>query len=204
MPAAYDFRDLKAPRGFRNINEIGDLSAVDWLHPVQSLYGDWSGRGMILGQDYNSWENVKNLKISQLTHDESFETNKNIRKVFGEDFKGIYANYFWFIKDGRNASSYFSTRKEVIDANEIIFKSTIEHMENLKTIFCLGSKVYQSVFRKKYTAFDSHKTTLFGKGLEIVALPHLGGLGMTNFCRQHSVTRSLGVDLVRKFVRTKI
>lgn len=187
-PTAYDFKDLKAPEGFVNLNEIFDLSNVDWLSPVQSLFGDWNGKYLILGQDLDGLDNIKHLKVNELAHNPNFETNKNLLKVFSANAPALYTNYFWFIKEGQ-ASSSFSTRKEVVSANEPVFRRTIESMPNLETVVVLGSLTFRKVFQRKYRPLESHNKSLYGKNLRIQSIPHLGGLGMVHFCSKSKLSK---------------
>ena len=199
-PVAYHFRHITAPKGFRNINEITDLSKLNWLHPTESLYGNWDGENLILGQDFNSWNNLQGLSADKLCHNPNFQTNKNLCRVFGSNFQAIYGNFFWFIKEGDNASSRFSTRTEVIEANNVIFEATIKGMRNLKRVYCMGSAPYRFAFWQKFIPLSHCRTIVFKKDLDVYALPHLGNLGLNNFANQCSFDRSCALERISSFV----
>ena len=196
---AIDFRHLKPPAGFRNINELGNLDSLEWLHPVQSLFGDWSASCLILGQDYNSWGNIKNVNPHDLKHDPSFETNKNLDEIF-KNSPALYANYCWFIKEGKNASAALSLRKEVREANKPVFEATVQSMENLRNIFCLGSKVTRAVLDGPEEPLTSRRKIVCGRELLVHSLPHPGSLGMVNFCKKQAVSKDDALQLVKHYV----
>lgn len=194
FPKASDFKGSLAPVGFTNINDLFDLSKASWLHPVQSLFGRWDGRALILGQDYNGLQNLSELEISDLRHDSGFETNKNLIKVFGENADALYANFFWFIKDGW-AQEKFSTRKEVVDANLPIFNSTINAMKNLSHIFPMGELTTKKAFNIEFNPLVASKVQVGERLLVVMPLPHLGSRGLGNFSRKHRLTK---VDALRQ------
>jgi len=201
-PRAYDFRNLEAPAGFHNINEIADLSTQPWLHPVQSLYGNWGGRHLILGQDLNSWENLFEKKAYELKHDPDFTTNKHLERIFGEGFDAIYANLSWFIKGGETASAPINFTRAVMAANEPVLKATISAMPNLQTVYCLGAKVFEALSRQKYAPLTKCRTVLFRRSVELFALPHTGGLGLANFQNKTGLNREAALNKIQDFVRT--
>lgn len=198
-PTAYDFRDLKAPDGFVNLNEIFDLSDVDWLNPVESLFGDWTGKYLILGQDFNGLDNLLQLNVNEMRHNPGFETNKNLKKIFGANARALYANYFWFIKQGQ-ASSSFSTRKEVVLANKPVFRRIINSMPNLETIVVLGSLTFEKVFEQKYQPLETHNISLFEKNIRVLPIPHLGGMGMANFCSKSKLSKPEALEAIGLFI----
>jgi len=200
-PKAYDFRAHIAPEGYRNINELGNLSTCDWLHPVQSLYGDWTGRNLILGQDFNCWGNLLDLDVKELQPDPNFPTNKNLTEIFGLSFDAIYANLSWFIKDGRNASSSLNFTKKVLEANHPIFRVTVESMPNLKRIYCLGSKVFRAVSPGKYEPLSCKRIILFGYCVDLIAIPHPGALGLANFQRRSNLSRDSALKEIKNYIR---
>ena len=200
-PRAIDFRHLKPPAGFRNINELGNLDSLYWLHPVQSLFGDWSASCLILGQDFNSWGNIKNVNPDDLKHDPSFETNINLDKIF-KNSSALYANYCWFIKEGKNASAALSLRKEVREANKPVFEATVQNMENLRNIFCLGSKVTRAVLGGPEKPLTSRRKIVCGRELLVHSLPHPGSLGMVNFCKKQAVSKDDALQLVKHYVQS--
>jgi hypothetical protein len=198
-PRAIDFKSLEPPAGFRNINELGNLEGAEWLHPVQSLFGDWNAKNLILGQDFNSWNNIRNVDPRDLKHDPNFETNKNLTSIFGGS-SALYANYCWFIKEGKNASAALSLRQEVRKANEPIFFATVQSMEELQNIFCLGSKVSRAVFGGPRETLANEQTVIFGRKLLIHSLPHPGALGIANFCRSKKTDKKSVLQLLKQYV----
>lgn len=199
-PKVYDFREHTAPEGFRNINDLGDLSTCDWLHPVQSLYGDWTGSNLILGQDFNSWGNLVDLDTKDLTHDPSFPTNINLIEIFGPSFDAIYANLSWFIKEGKSASSRFHFTSKVLEANHPILKATIMSMPNLRRIYCLGEKVFEAIAAEKYQPLFSKRLVLFGTRVDLIAIPHPGFFGMLNFRRKKNLSKDASLEEIKKYV----
>jgi hypothetical protein len=198
-PRAIDFEASKAPTGFTNINCLFDLTKVAWLHPVQSLYGSWAGKILILGQDYNGLNNLDGLKVSDLQHDAGFDTNKNLIKVFGRDADALYANFFWFIKDG-DAQESFSTRKEVVDANKPIFESTINAMNNLSHIFPMGSITTNKAFNLAFNPLIQSRVRIGQRVFTVMPIPHLGNRGLGNFSRKHKLTKDDALERVKQAV----
>lgn len=201
---AYDFRHLAPPAGFHNINEAFDLSGVDWLHPVESLFGDWSGRTLILGQDFNSWGNVVDKQLENLKHDPSFATNKNLAFIFGSSCDAVYANFSWFLKAGINASAPISFRKSVLAANQPILEATITGMPNLAHIFCLGTKVSRALLGADTTPLCHKRMEICGVTLNCYSLPHPGALGLANYQRRQNISRDVALAEIRDFVQKKI
>lgn len=199
-PKAFDFKGLQPPRGYRNINELGDLSNEAWLHPVQSLYGDWNARHLILGQDFNSWNNLNGLAVSELKHNPEFSTNKNLIALFGPNFDAIYGNLSWFIKDGRNASSPVNFTRKVKEANWPILEATISNMPNLKFVYCLGAKVFSALTGQKYEPLTKSEHLLFDKKLQVVAVPHLGGLGLANYQHRTGLSKQSALNKIKQSV----
>ena len=199
-PRAYDFRNLRAPEGFHNINEIADLSTQSWLHPVQSLYGDWNGRHLVMGQDLNAWGNLAQRDAESLRHNPNFLTNKHLERIFGKEFDAIYANLSWFIKGGETASAPINFTREVMAANQPVLKATITAMPNLQTVYCLGAKVFTALTRKKYGPLTKCQAVFFDRAVEIFALPHPGGLGMANFQKQTGLSREAALNKIQDFV----
>ena len=200
-PKAYDFRNLEPPSDYRNINELGDLSTQPWLHPVQSLYGNWDGRHLIMGQDFNSWGNLVGRPTDELKHNPNFPTNKHLKKIFSQEFDAIYANLSWFIKSGETASAPINFTREVMTANAPIVKATISSMPNLQTVYCLGAKVYTALSRQKYAPLTKCQAVLFDRPVEIYALPHPGGLGMANFQKRTGLKREAALNAIQAFVK---
>lgn len=203
FPKAIDFKEALAPSGFTNINDVFDLSGFGWLHPVQSLYGRWDGRALILGQDYNGLNNLKELRASELRHDAGFETNKNLIKVFGENADALYANFFWFIKDGW-AQEKFSTRKEVVDANLPIFHSTLNAMKNLSHIFPMGELTTQKAFDIDFKPLVESKVSAGGRSFIVMPIPHLGSRGLGNFSRKHGLTKADALGRIKQAVTNSL
>jgi len=201
---AYDFRHLAPPAGFHNLNEDFDLSGVDWLHPVESLFGDWSGRTLILGQDFNSWNNVVNQPIENLKHDPSFATNQNLEIIFGPSCDAVYANYSWFLKSGMNASAPISFRKSVLEANQPILEATIKGMPNLARIFCLGAKVSKALLGKDATPLCHKRMEVCSVAMDCYALPHPGALGLANYQRRQNISRDVALAKIRDFVQVTL
>lgn len=110
-----------------------------------------------------------------------------------------YANYFWFIKLGK-ASSSFSTRKEVVAANKPVFRRTIESMPNLETIVVLGSLTFEKVFERKYQPLESLSISLFGKSIRVLSIPHLGSLGMANFCSKTKLSKPEALEVIGRSI----
>ena len=198
-PIAHDFKNIAAPTGFVNLNEITDLSSANWLHPVESLYGNWQGDFMILGQDYNGFDNIKDYSVTDFQHDPNFPTNKTILEVFGTNFEGLYANFFWFVKAGK-ANSPLSTRREVVEANMLILEKTINSMPNLKIIFTLGQKAIESAFALPYQPLKAFNTVKFNRNLLIVCLPHLGALGISQFRGNTGTDRDQALEKIKSAV----
>lgn len=196
-PVAYDFRDLVPPKGFTNINSIFDLRSVKWLHPTQSMYGNWGAESLLLGQDFNGLQNLRGYKLEDLKHDPRFATNKNIANIFSSNISIFYANYFWFIKDGY-ASSMLSTRKEVIDANKVIFDATMNAMPNLKKIFSMGKSVSKAL-GLVYDPMTVKLMKLSDRDVEVYQLPHLGQLGITNFSKKMKLNYVDAVEKIKLF-----
>ena len=201
---AYDFRHLAPPAGFHNLNEAFDLSGVDWLHPVESLFGDWSGKTLILGQDFNSWSNVVNKSLENLKHDRSFATNQNLESIFGSSCDAVYANYSWFLKAGTNASAPISFRKSVQEANRPILEATIKGMPNLAHMFCLGAKVSRVLLGADATPLCHKRLEICGATLNCYSLPHPGALGLANYQRRQNISRDIALAKIRDFVQEKI
>lgn len=199
FPKAIDFKASLAPAGFTNINDLFDLTEVSWLHPVQSLFGKWGGRALILGQDYDGLNNLSELQVSDLRHDSGFETNKNLIKVFGENADALYANFFWFIKDGW-AQEKFSTRKEVVEANRPIFNSTINAMKSLSHIFPMGELTTKKAFNIEFNALVGSKVQVCGRWLVVMPIPHLGSRGLGNFSRKHGLSRADALGKIKQAV----
>ena len=200
-PRAHDFRSLKAPTDYRNINELGDLSTQPWLHPVQSLYGDWNGRHLIMGQDFDSWGNLVGRPTDEIKHNPNFPTNKHLKKIFSQEFDAIYANLSWFIKSGETASAPINFTRAVMTANAPIVKATISAMPNLQTVYCLGTKVYTALSRQKYAPLTKCQAVLFDRPVEIYALPHPGSLGMVNFQKRTGLNREAALNAIQAFVK---
>ena len=198
-PRAYDFRHIIAPKEFHNINELCDLSNVSWLHPVQSLFGNWDAPNLIMGQDFNSWDNLQGATASDLRHDPSFTTNMSLANIF-QDTTAFYANYCWFLKKGRTASASISLRKEVKDANAPILRATIDNMRNLKHIFCLGSKVSIAMTESKLKPLENVESSNNGRRYLVHYLPHPGGLGLANFCRSNKIKKPAAISLLRDYI----
>lgn len=201
---AYDFRHLRPPSGFHNLNEAFDLKGVSWLHPVESLFGDWNGSTLILGQDYNSWGNILNQPLSKLRHDPNFETNENLITIFGPSCSAVYANYSWFIKDGLNASAPISFSKSVREANAPVLAATIKGMPNIKNLFCLGAKVSKALLGKSAEPLGHKKIEICGAMLDCYALPHPGSLGMLNYQRRRKISKEMAVTEIREFVQQNL
>ena len=201
-PNAHEFRNLEAPAGYRNINELADLSTQSWLHPVQSLFGDWSGRHLIMGQDFDSWGNLVGRSADKLRHNHNFPTNRHLEKIFGEQLDAVYANLSWFIKEGKNASAPVNFTRKVMIANEPILKATISAMPNLQKIYCLGSKVFTALSLQKYVPLTKCQTVLFDQPVEIYALPHPGNMGMANFQKRTGINREAALNQIQAFVRS--
>ncbi len=194
FPKAIDFKSSSAPDGFTNINDLFDLSNVSWLHPVQSLFGRWDGRILILGQDYNGLNNLRSLSVSEIRHDPGFETNKNLINVFGQDVDALYANFFWFIKNGW-AQEKFSTKKEVIDANLPIFNSTVNAMKNLSHIFPMGELTTKKGLGIEFEPLVEKKVKIGDRVFMAMPIPHLGSRGLGNFSRKYKLTK---IDAIKK------
>lgn len=203
FPKAIDFKGAIAPSGFTNINKIFDLSEVEWLHPVQSLFGNWNGRLLVLGQDYNGLNNLNELLVSQIRHDAGFETNKNLIEVFGENTDALYANFFWFIKDGW-AQERFSTRKEVVDANLPIFHSTINAMKNLSYIFPMGELATKKAFDIDFNPLVESTVKIGEKFFIVMPIPHLGSRGLGNFSRKHGLSRVGALERIKQTVTNSL
>jgi hypothetical protein len=203
FPKAIDFKEALAPVGFTNINDVFDLSKFGWLHPVQSLFGSWDGKFLILGQDYNGLNNLNELQASELQHDPGFETNKNLIKVFGENADALYANFFWFIKDGW-AQEKFSTRKEVVDANLPILNSTINAMKNLSYVFPMGQLTTKKAFNLDFKPFIESKVKMGEKSFIVMPIPHLGSRGLGNFSRKHGLTRAEALERIKQAVTNSL
>jgi hypothetical protein len=203
FPKAIDFKDALAPVGFTNINDVFELSKFEWLHPVQSLFGSWNGKSLILGQDYNGLNNLNELQASELRHDAGFETNKNLIKVFGENADALYANFFWFIKDGW-AQEKFSTRKEVVDANFPIFHSTINAMKNLSYIFPMGELTTKKAFNLDFNPLVESTVKIGEKSFIVMPIPHLGSRGLGNFSRKHGLTRADALNRIKHAVTNSL
>ena len=203
FPKAIDFKEALAPVGFTNINDLFDLSKFGWLHPVQSLFGSWDGKILILGQDYNGLNNLNGLQASELRHDSGFETNKNLIKVFGANTDALYANFFWFIKDGW-AQEKFSTRKEVVDANLPIFHSTINAMKNLACIFPMGELTTKKAFNLAFNPLVESKVKMGEKSFIVMPIPHLGNRGLGNFSRKHGLTRAEALKRIKQSVTNSL
>lgn len=202
-PKASDFKASLAPAGFTNINDVFDLSSVDWLHPVQSLYGRWEGRILILGQDYNGLNNLSGLQVSDLKHDAGFETNKNLIKVFGDGADALYANFFWFIKDGW-AQEKFSARKDVIEANLPIFNTTLDAMKNLTHIFPMGELTTKKALNLGFNPLVSSKVQVGNRSFIVMPIPHLGGRGLGNFSRKHRFSKAVALEKIKQAVATSL
>jgi hypothetical protein len=203
FPKAIDFKASVAPSGFTNLNDIFDLRDVSWLHPVQSLFGRWDGTVLILGQDYNGLNNLNELQVQNLQHDPGFETNKNLIKVFGENADALYANFFWFIKDGW-AQEKFSTKKEVVEANLPIFNTTINAMKNLSHIFPMGQLTTQKAFNIEFNPLVGSKVQVGEKSLVVMPIPHLGSRGLGNFSRKHRLTKSDALGQIKQAVKNSL
>jgi hypothetical protein len=203
IPKAFDFKSSCAPKGFTNINDLFDLSAAEWLHPVQSLFGDWDANILILGQDFNGLKNLINLEISKIHHDTSFETNKNLINVFGKDTSAMYANFFWFIKDGF-AQENFSIRKEVISANMPIFHATLQAMKNLTHIFPLGSLTTKSAFNIKFEFLVESTVDIKHRSYRVLPIPHLGRRGLLNFCRKGGMTKDAALLHIKNSIESSL
>jgi hypothetical protein len=202
-PKASDFKASLAPAGFTNINDLFDLSAVSWLHPVQSLYGRWGGRVLILGQDYNGLNNLRELQVSDLKHDAGFETNKNLIKIFGDEADALYANFFWFIKDGW-AQEKFSARKDVIEANLPIFNATVNAMKNLTHIFPMGELTTKKALNIEFNPLVSSKVQVGNRSLNVMPIPHLGSRGLGNFSRKNGFSKAIALEKIKHAVTTSL
>lgn len=199
FPTAIDFRGVQAPDGFTNLNDLFDLRKVSWLHPVQSLFGNWNGKFLILGQDYNGLSNIEKLSPIELKHDPSFETNKNLIKIFGNGADCLYANFFWFIKNGW-AQEKFSTRKEVVDANRLIFHDTVKSMRNLIHIFPMGSIVTAKAFGIKYQPLVTTTCDILGRQFKITPIPHLGARGLGNYSKRIQCSKLDALEKIKKSI----
>jgi len=199
FPKAIDFYKHIAPNGFTNINNEFDLRQVEWLHPVQSLFGKWDGKILILGQDYDGLNNLKGLEVSDLRHKPGFDTNKNLIEVFGKDADALYANFFWFIKNG-GAQEKFSARKEVVEANLPIFYSTIDAMHNLSYIFPMGELTTNKAFKIDFNPLVESRVTIKGKSVIVMPIPHLGKRGLGNFSRRNRLSKSEALEEIKQAV----
>ena len=202
-PKAFDFRHIQAPVDFHNINEIGDLSEENWLHPVQSLFGNWDARYLILGQDYNSWENIKTKSPHELRHDPNFTTNRNLDEIFSEKRHDLfYANLFWFIKDGKNASSKLSINDEMMKKNHFMFQVLVENLENLEIIFSLGALTSKSLLGWNPVFLSLNDYKFQGRRFCVMPLPHPGNLGLANFCNKRGIDRMSALRLIKDKVQS--
>jgi len=199
FPRAYDYKKAIAPSGFKNINDLCDLSEANWLHPVQSLFGKWGGKILILGQDYDGLNNLNGFQASDFRHDANFETNKSLIKVFGENADAFYANFFWFIKEGR-AQDKFSARREVVDANRPIFESTVKAMENLSHIFSMGELTTKKAFGIGFNPLVETIVKIVDRSYVLMPIPHLGNRGLGNFSRKHSLTKLEAITRIRQAI----
>lgn len=202
-PKAFDFKESIAPVGFTNINDVFDLGAVSWLHPVQSLYGRWGGRILILGQDYNGLNNLSGLHVSDLRHDAGFETNKNLIKIFGDEADALYANFFWFIKDGW-AQEKFSARKDVVAANLPMFNATLDAMKNLTHIFPMGELTTKKALNMEFNPLVISKNQVGNRSLTVMPIPHLGSRGLGNFSRKNGFSKTVALEKIKHAVATSL
>lgn len=198
-PKAFDFKRAIPPFGFLNMNSLVHLDKVTWLHPVQSLFGNWDGNVLILGQDFNGENNLLNFKADEFKHDPSFETNINLVKVFGNSTNVLYANFFWFIKKG-SAQTKFSVRKEVVDANLPIFLATVSAMKHLTHIFVMGSITSKKALGLDFFPLVESKVLIGDRIFYAMPIPHLGVRGLGNFCKKRELSKVDALNQIKSAI----
>lgn len=186
---------IKALRhpGYKNIFEIEPENRN--LYGTESLMGDWSGKGLILAQDFGTASYVSK---NGYKHNETYPTNKNLISILQRcgydvltrgnrhcDF--LYGSACFLLKNTLGTSDPLPDRRAALTKSHPVLDFVLANMVNLKFIICLGKHSTDSVarffsmpiqWRGSVENNQSHLVLHKGRHFFVYPTNHTGGLGM--------------------------
>lgn len=200
--------------GYVNINEI--YTQRDRLFGTETLCGDYSGKLLVLAQDFACAENVRTsaVKGNPFAHYPALQTNISLVKTlrcagFNVSIDGrgaaecgvVYGSIVWLLKDTDNNSSRLPNRAKAIAASGPVIRHTIASMRGLKTIVCLGAVAYEGLASLHGLARSWSGDILdecsyaISKSIQVFPTSHPSPLGLMNRMRLKAIKSN------RKMVR---